>query len=95
MSFVRTVQDTGSAPCWAVVNHLGNRLYVTNTGDNSVTVYNLSNPLDPVEMQHFVMADTTGAVFSTVIDQSDNWLFVSVLPISGATSVRAQGITVF
>lgn len=128
LSFVRTVQDTGSAPCWAVVNHSGNRLYVTNTGDNSVTVYNLSNPLDPVEMQHFVMANTTGAVFSTVIDQSDNWLFVSserstatataaanafhtlkvaadgtltepfsptVLPISGATTVRAQGITVF
>ena len=128
LSFVRTVQDTGSAPCWAIVNHLGNRLYVTNTGDNSVTVYDLSNPLDPVEMQHFVMANTTGAVFSTVIDQSDNWLFVSserstttataaanafhtlkvaadgtltepfsptVLPISGATTVRAQGITVF
>jgi hypothetical protein len=128
LSFVRTVQDSGAAPCWAVVNHLGNRLYVTNTGDNSVTVYDRSNPLDPVEIQHFVMANTTGAVFSTVIDHSDNWLFVSserssatataaanafhtlkvaadgtltepfaptVLPIGGAATVRAQGITVF
>jgi 6-phosphogluconolactonase (cycloisomerase 2 family) len=71
LSFVRTVQDTGAAPCWAVVNHAGNRLYVTNTGDNSVTVYDLSNPLDPAEIQHFVMANTTGAVFSTVIDRSE------------------------
>jgi hypothetical protein len=127
-NFVRTVSDSGSAPCWAVVNHVGTRLYATNTGDNSIAVYDLSNPLNPVQIQHFVMANTTGAAFSTVIDHSDNWLFVSseqstatatpaanafhtlkvaadgtlsepfpptVLPISTATPVRAQGITVY
>jgi 6-phosphogluconolactonase (cycloisomerase 2 family) len=77
LSFVRAVPDSGVAPCWAVVNHAGTRLYATNTGDNSITVYNLTDPLDPVEMQHFVMANTTGAVFSTVIDHSDNWIYVS------------------
>ena len=77
LSFVRAVSDSGSAPCWAVVNHAGTRLYATNTGDNSITVYNLADPLNPVEMQHFVMANTTGAVFSTVIDHSDSWIYVS------------------
>ncbi len=77
LSFVRAVSDSGSAPCWAVVNHAGTRLYATNTGDNSITVYNLADPLNPVEMQHFIMANTTGAVFSTVIDHSDNWIYVS------------------
>ncbi|HTX40156.1 MAG TPA: hypothetical protein VME43_34290 [Bryobacteraceae bacterium] len=127
-SFVRTVPDTGSAPCWAIVNHTGTRLYATNTGDNSIAVYDLSNPLNPVQIQHFAMANTTGAAFSTVIDHSDSWIYVSserssatataaanafhtlkvasdgtltepfpptVLPISSATPVRAQGITVY
>jgi 6-phosphogluconolactonase (cycloisomerase 2 family) len=77
LSFVRTVADAGMGPCWAVVNHAGTRLYATNTGDNSIEVYDLTDPLSPVEMQHFVMDSTTGAPFSTVIDESDQWLYVS------------------
>ena len=77
LSFVRTVNDSGTAPCWAVVNHTGTRLYATNTGDNSIAVYDLTDPLDPVEIQHFVMDATTGAPFSTVIDQSDEFIYVS------------------
>jgi 6-phosphogluconolactonase (cycloisomerase 2 family) len=128
LSFVRAVPDSGAAPCWAIVNHAGTRLYATNTGDNSIAVYDLADPLNPVQIQHFVMASTTGAAFSTVIDHSDSWIYVSseqssasatpaanafhalkvaadgtltepfpptVLPVSGATPVRAQGITVF
>src|SRR5579862_1575390 len=87
-SFVRTVSDVGAAPCWAVVNHTGTRLYVTNTGDNSIAVYELTNPLNPVEIQHFVMAPTTGAAFSTVIDSSDQWLYVSSEQ-SGTSSTTA------
>jgi DNA-binding beta-propeller fold protein YncE len=77
LSFVRTVPDAGNAPCWAVVNHARTRLYATNTGDNSIEVYDLRNPYNPVEMQHFVMASTTGAPFSTVIDETDQWLYVT------------------
>jgi 6-phosphogluconolactonase (cycloisomerase 2 family) len=77
LSFVRAVSDSGAAPCWAVVNHTGTRLYVTNTGDNSISVYDLMDPFDPVEIQHFLMDATTGAPFSTVIDQSDEFIYVS------------------
>jgi hypothetical protein len=59
------------------VNHAGTRLYATNTGDNSIEVYDLTDPFNPVDIQHFVMEGTTGAPFSTVIDESDQWLFVS------------------
>jgi 6-phosphogluconolactonase (cycloisomerase 2 family) len=77
LSFVQTVSDSGKAPCWAVVNHTGTRFYATNTGDNSISVFDLADPLNPVEIQHFVMDDTTGAPFSTVIDSTDQWLYVS------------------
>jgi 6-phosphogluconolactonase (cycloisomerase 2 family) len=88
LSFVRTVADSGAAPCWAVVNHAGTRLYATNTGDNSIAVYDLKDPLNPVQIQHFVMASTTGAAFSTVIDQADQFLYVSS-ELSGTTSTTA------
>jgi len=77
LTFVRAVADSGAAPCWAIVNHAGTRLYATNTGDNSITVYSLADPLNPVEIQNFVMDNTTGAAFSTVIDSSDSWIYVS------------------
>jgi len=86
--FVGTVSDSGTAPCWTVVNHTGTRLYATNTGDNSIAVYDLTDPLNPVEIQHFVMAATTGAAFSTVIDDSDEWIYVSSEQ-SGATATTA------
>jgi 6-phosphogluconolactonase (cycloisomerase 2 family) len=77
LSFVRAVADSGAAPCWAVVNRAGTRLYATNTGDNSIEVYDLTDPFNPVDIQHFVMEGTTGAPFSTVLDESDHWLYVS------------------
>jgi 6-phosphogluconolactonase (cycloisomerase 2 family) len=77
LSFLRAVPDLGVAPCWAVVNHAATRLYATNTGDNSIEVYDLEDPFNPVDIQHFVMDGTTGASFSTVIDESDRWLYVS------------------
>jgi DNA-binding beta-propeller fold protein YncE len=90
LSFVRTVVDSGQAPCWAVVNHAGTRLYATNTGDVSISVYDLTDPLEPVEIQHFVMADTTGAAFSTVIDDSDQWIYVSSEPTSATATPAAN-----
>lgn len=88
--FVRTVADSGQAPCWATVNHAGTRLYATNTGDNSITVYDLTDPLEPVEIQHFVLAETTGALFSTVIDDSDQWIYVSNQPASATGTPAAN-----
>jgi 6-phosphogluconolactonase (cycloisomerase 2 family) len=89
-SFVRTVADSGAGPCWAVVNHTGTRLYVTNTGDTSIAVYDLTDPDNPAEIQHFVMAPTTGAAFSTVIDNSDQWLYVSSEQSSTASTTAAN-----
>ena len=91
LSFLRTVPDSGAAPCWATVNHTGTRLYATNTGDNSVEVYDLTDPFNPIEIQHFVMTSNTGAVFSTVIDQTDQWLYVTSEESSATAAAEANG----
>ncbi|HTA47683.1 MAG TPA: beta-propeller fold lactonase family protein [Bryobacteraceae bacterium] len=91
LKFVRAVPDAGAAPCWVVVNHAGTYLYVTNTGDDSVEVYSLADPLNPIEVQHFTMDSTNGgAVFSTVIDHTDKWLYVSSEQSSAAAAVSAN-----
>ena len=76
LSFLRTVQNSGQAICWVTVNRAGTRAYTTNTGDNSVSVYDLSDPWNPVEIQHFVMAETTGNPFSLVLDGSEQFIYV-------------------
>jgi 6-phosphogluconolactonase (cycloisomerase 2 family) len=77
LSFVRAVAESGAAPCWAIVNHTGTHLYVTNTGDGSISVFDLTDPVNPVEIQHFLLDNTTGHLFSTVIDSSDQFIYVS------------------
>ena len=92
LSFVRTVDDSGKGPCWAIVNHSGTRLYAINTGDNSVAVYDLHDPWTPKEIQHFVMADTTGNPFSAVIDDSDRFIYVSSELGSASATPAANAI---
>jgi 6-phosphogluconolactonase (cycloisomerase 2 family) len=90
ITFVKAVADTGKGPCWAITNHSGTRLYVTNTGDTSIQVYDLTDALNPVPMQHFVMQSTTGAAFSTVIDHSDTWIYVSSEQSSASATTAAN-----
>jgi len=77
LQFVRTVADPGAGPCWAITNHNGTRLYVINTGDTSVAVYDLTHPLNPKPLQHFAMVVTNGNPFSAVIDKADEFIYVS------------------
>lgn len=60
-----------------IINPEGTLLFAVNSGSNSIAVYDLTDPLEPVEIQHFVLAETTGALFSSVIDDSDQWIYVS------------------
>jgi hypothetical protein len=52
LNFVRSVKNSGKAICWLRTNAAGTRLYTANTTDNSVSVYDTTVPLNPVEIQH-------------------------------------------
>jgi 6-phosphogluconolactonase (cycloisomerase 2 family) len=52
LTFVRAVPAPGAdLPCWTLVNRTGTRLYTANAGNNTVSVFSLSDPSDPLPIQ--------------------------------------------
>lgn len=55
LTLAGTVPVSGSGPCWTLVSPDGRFLYTVDTGTNSVGVFSLANPLQPVQIQEFVL----------------------------------------
>jgi 6-phosphogluconolactonase (cycloisomerase 2 family) len=51
LRFLRAVPNSGKAICWLRTNRSGTRLYSSDTITNSISVYDLSDPATPVQMQ--------------------------------------------
>src|SRR5205823_11159119 len=75
LSFVRSVPNSGKAICWIRSNASGTRLYTANTGDNSISVYDTSQPLEPVEIEHLVLKGVGNALQLT-LDPRQDFLYV-------------------
>ena len=56
LRFIRAVPNNGAAICWLRTNRSGTRLYTSNTGTNSITVYDLSDLETPRQIQDFVLS---------------------------------------
>jgi 6-phosphogluconolactonase (cycloisomerase 2 family) len=56
----------GVAICWLTINRAGSRVYAANSGDNSISVFNTSNPRDPVVIQHLVQKEGGPGGFAVV-----------------------------
>jgi 6-phosphogluconolactonase (cycloisomerase 2 family) len=89
LSFVTSVPDGGKGPCWGRVNNDGTRLYSSNTGDNSISVFDISNPLKPVEIQHLRLKGT-GSGFEIELDPANHYLY-GVSQRAAATTPLGQG----
>jgi 6-phosphogluconolactonase (cycloisomerase 2 family) len=75
LTFLRSAADSGAAVCWLTVNKAGTRLYASNTGDNSISVFDLSDASHPVEIQH-VTLNGVGSSFQFALDNQENFLHV-------------------
>lgn len=75
ITFLQTVPNSGAALCWIAINKAGTLLYTTNTGDNSVSVYDLTNPTTPAEIQ-VVKLSGSGGPFQAALDPSESFLHV-------------------
>ena len=87
LSLAGTVPVQGQGPCWTVVSSNGAFLYTADTATNSVGVFSLANPTNPVQIQEFVLGgprnsagDPTAALetapFEFALDPSGNTLYV-------------------
>ena len=96
LTFLRAVENSGRAICWLAINRPGSCLYSANTGDGSVSAYDLADPATPVETQRlplsgplpllpFQLALDPSGVFLHVVDQAGNSLHVLKVNASGCT----------
>jgi hypothetical protein len=70
LQFIRTVPNSGQAICWLRTNKSGTRLYSSDTGTNSISVYDLSLPDEPREVQNLVLSGPGNALqFSLSADE--------------------------
>jgi hypothetical protein len=89
LTFVRTVPNSGSAICWLRTNRTGTRLYSTDTTTNSVSVYDLSDPENPRELQNLVLSGQ-GNVLQFSLSSDEQYLYA--LSSRGTTSIpEGQG----
>jgi 6-phosphogluconolactonase (cycloisomerase 2 family) len=94
LQFLRSVPDSGIAPCWALVNKEGTRLYASNTGDHSVSVFDISHdPTEPIEIQHLVLHGT-GSTFQFALDSTGRWLHVVRQQSAPSQDVTANALSV-
>jgi 6-phosphogluconolactonase (cycloisomerase 2 family) len=94
LEFQRSVPDSGKAPCWALVNKAGTRLYASNTGDSSISVFDLTvDPTEPVEIQHVALR-TTGSCFQFALDSTEKFLHVVTQQASASQPSSANGLNV-
>ena len=75
LTFLRAVPDQGSAICWLRTNKAGTRLYGTETGTNSVGVFDITDPENPVQIQEFVLSDV-GNSFQLSLSPDEHSLYV-------------------
>ena len=72
---VTTARNSGSAICWLAITRDGRNLYSTNTGSDSVSWYDLTNPLAPVERQNLHLKGG-GGPYQVAANPSGSYLYV-------------------
>ncbi|MCA1583041.1 MAG: lactonase family protein [Acidobacteria bacterium] len=75
LTFVRSVPNSGVAVCWLRTNDDGTRLYTSNTGDGTVSVFDTTDPLTPVEIQKHKLRGV-GNPFQLELDPTGAYLYV-------------------
>ena len=99
LHYVRSVPDSGSGVCWLLLNKDATRMYASNTGDPSISVYDLTwNPAQPVEIQKIHLRVTPGSNpggYQFALDPSGKFLQVVAQQFAMTSTVQANALHVF
>jgi 6-phosphogluconolactonase (cycloisomerase 2 family) len=86
VTYQTSVANPGGLPCWLAINSTGTRLYSGESATNSITVYDLTNPLLPVQLQHLSVTPTTTGSAVTVMRFDPTGQFLYAISNSPTTS---------
>jgi hypothetical protein len=99
LNFLKSVPDSGHGVCWLLVNSAGTRLYASNTGDPSVSVFDISSdPTTPAEIQKVnlnVVPGSSPGSFQFGLDSAGQFLHVVTQQDSAASTSAANALHVF
>ncbi len=75
LTFVKSVQTVGAfLPCWIEITKDGRWLYTSSAATNNITVFDISNPRDPKQIQDLPFEEP-GNAWNMQLDPSDEFLF--------------------
>ena len=70
------INNSGALICWVAANAAGTRLYTSETGSGTISVYDITHPSFPNELQHFSLA--TGSMpVHLKLDATGKFLYVA------------------
>jgi 6-phosphogluconolactonase (cycloisomerase 2 family) len=75
LTVANTVANAGNTICWVVTDAAGNYLYTGNNGDGTVSVFDISNPTSPVEVQLFQLSGTEPRTLNVGVDPTGQFLY--------------------
>lgn len=74
LTYLGATPNTGNLICWVIINKAGTRAYTTNNGSDTVSVYDLTDPRHPVEMQHIDLRGY-GAPYQMALSSDEKYLY--------------------
>jgi 6-phosphogluconolactonase (cycloisomerase 2 family) len=75
MSHILTLANPGGEICWLTMNADGTRLYTGESLTDTLTVYDTTNALNPVQIQHVTLSATDGPVINIQVDPTGDFLY--------------------
>jgi 6-phosphogluconolactonase (cycloisomerase 2 family) len=92
LSLSKVVSNQGSAVCWLAVNPAGTRLYTSETASGTLTVYDITLPSVPKQLQHMAVTGTGALPTNLALDPTGNFLYVvDRLSVLHVINVLADG----
>jgi hypothetical protein len=76
LRFLTTVANQGLSVCWLAVNAAGTRLYSAEPKSSSISVYDITNPKLPVQLQHLTVSGTGAIPTHLRLDPTGLFLYV-------------------
>ena len=76
LSLVQSLDTPGHAPCWATTNRAGTRLYITETPSGTLSVYDVTDPLAPILLQHLKLMGAGPYPTHVRLDPTETFLYV-------------------